>query len=65
MERDHLVAERVREQALARGMRVLDVDGSRTLDDVEGDVEEHLEPLSALAMAEVVCVRQRGARIRA
>jgi hypothetical protein len=44
MERDHLVAERVREQALARGMRVLDVDGSRTLDDVEVDVEEHLEP---------------------
>jgi thymidylate kinase len=44
MERDRLVAERVHEQALARGMRVIDVDGSRTLEDVEADVEEHLEP---------------------
>lgn len=44
IERDRLVAQRVREQALARGMRVIDVDGSRTLEDVEADVEEHLEP---------------------
>jgi hypothetical protein len=43
IERDGLVVERVREQALVRGLRVIDVDGTQTVDDVRAAVEEHFE----------------------
>jgi hypothetical protein len=36
--------ERVREQALARRFRVIDVDSSRPLADVEANVVSHLRP---------------------
>jgi adenylate kinase family enzyme len=44
LERDGLVVERLRKQALARRLRVLDVDGTQTLDRVQAIVEDHLEP---------------------
>jgi hypothetical protein len=44
IERDALLVERFREQALARGLHVVDVDGSRPLSAVEAAVEAHLAP---------------------
>jgi hypothetical protein len=44
IERDRLIAERVREQALVHGLRVIDVDGTQTVDEVGAAVEKHLEP---------------------
>jgi hypothetical protein len=44
LERDGLVVEHLREQAGSRGLRVLDVDGTQTLDRVQAIVEEHFEP---------------------
>ena len=44
IERDMLLVERVREQALARGLRVIDVDGSRPLGEIEAHVVRHLGP---------------------
>jgi hypothetical protein len=44
LERDGLVVERLREQAMARRLRVFDVDGVQTLDRVQAIVEEHFEP---------------------
>jgi hypothetical protein len=44
IERDTLLVERVREQALARRFRVIDVDSSRPLADVEANVVSHLRP---------------------
>jgi adenylate kinase family enzyme len=44
IERDRLIVERVREQAAARGLRVIDVDGTKTIDEVLAMVEEHFEP---------------------
>ena len=45
MERDTLLVERVREQALARGIRVIDVDSSRPLPEIEAYVVAHLGPI--------------------
>jgi hypothetical protein len=42
--RDALIVDRLREQAAARGLRVIEVDGSRTLDGVRAMVEEHFGP---------------------
>jgi hypothetical protein len=44
IERDTLLVERVREQALARGLYVIDVDGSRPLAEIEAHVVSHLRP---------------------
>jgi hypothetical protein len=44
IERDTLLVERVREQALARGLHVIDVDGSRRLAEIEAHVVSHLRP---------------------
>jgi adenylate kinase family enzyme len=44
IERDALLVECVREQALVRSLRVIDVDGTRTVDEVRAAVEEHFEP---------------------
>jgi hypothetical protein len=44
IERDGLLVERVREQALVRGLRVIDVDGTQTVDKVCAAVEKHLGP---------------------
>ena len=44
IERDTLLVERVREQALARGLRVIDVDSSRPLAEIEAHVVSHLSP---------------------
>jgi hypothetical protein len=43
-ERDGLLVERFREQALAAGLRVIEVDVSRPLAAVEAAVEAHLRP---------------------
>jgi 2-phosphoglycerate kinase len=42
LERDARIAEIVRDQALTRGLRVIDVDGSASLDAVVADVESGL-----------------------
>lgn len=44
IERDTLLVERVREQGLARGLHVIDVDGSRPLAKIEAHVVSHLRP---------------------
>jgi hypothetical protein len=44
IERDTLLVERVREQALARGLAMIDVDGSRPLAGIEVRVASHLAP---------------------
>jgi hypothetical protein len=44
IERDALLVERVREQALARGLRLIEVDGVQTVDEVRAVVERHFEP---------------------
>lgn len=44
IERDWLLTERVRQQALERGLRVVDVDGTQTIDEVCAAVEKHFEP---------------------
>jgi hypothetical protein len=44
IERDALLVERVREQARVHGLRVIDVDGTRTVDEVRAAVEQHFEP---------------------
>jgi hypothetical protein len=44
LERDGLLVERFREQALARGLRVIEVDGSRPLTAIAAAVEAHFEP---------------------
>jgi hypothetical protein len=44
IERDGLLVERVREQALERGLRVIDVDGTDTVDEVRAAVVKHFEP---------------------
>jgi hypothetical protein len=42
LERDRLIVERIREQAVARGLSVIDVDGTKTIEEVRAMVEEHL-----------------------
>jgi hypothetical protein len=44
IERDGLLVERIREQALERGLRVIDIDGTETVEEVCAAVEKHLEP---------------------
>jgi hypothetical protein len=44
IERDTVLVERVREQALARGLHVIDVDGSRPRAEIEAHVVSHLRP---------------------
>jgi hypothetical protein len=48
IERDTLLVERVREQALARGLYVIDVAGSRPLAEIEAHVVSHLRPYLAV-----------------
>jgi len=44
IERDALLVERFREQALARGLQLIEVDGTRPVSAIEAAVEAHLGP---------------------
>ena len=46
LDRDDRIAEQVAESARKLGLRLIVVDGSRTLDDVASEVEAYLEPVS-------------------
>mgnify|MGYP001825371936 CR=1 FL=1 len=43
--RDMLLAERVKAQALSRGLRVVEIEGSRSADEMATLIERHFEPL--------------------
>jgi hypothetical protein len=45
--RDRLLAQHVQEEATARGLRLLKVDGSLAVDELVSIVERHFEPLLA------------------
>ena len=45
--RDALLTEHVRRSATARGLTIIDVDGTRSLADITANVERHFEPLLA------------------
>lgn len=42
LERDSRIAEIVRDQAMTRGLHLIDVDGSQTIDAIAADVESRL-----------------------
>jgi hypothetical protein len=43
--RDVLLAERVKSQAQSRGLTVVEIDGSRSAEDMASLIERHFEPL--------------------
>jgi adenylate kinase family enzyme len=44
IERDGLIVARLRKQAAARGLRVIEVDARTSLERIQANVEEHFEP---------------------